>query len=103
MSLGNNLKSRVELDQIQHGEEIQYQLRPRDAISQPRRYPSQDHMQTNADIIKTLRRKRVGKKGLITKKDSVDKGFDYRNRESNKDNVPSRNPPSDQAKGVRYS
>ena len=32
MSFGNNSKSMVELDQIQHGEEIQYQLRPRDAI-----------------------------------------------------------------------
>ena len=58
----------VELDQIQHGKKTQYQLRPRDAIRQPKRYASQDQEQTNTDIIKTLRRKRAGKKGLITKK-----------------------------------
>ena len=58
----------VELDQIQHGEKNQYQLRPRDAIRQPKRYASQDQEQTNKDIIKTLRRKTAAKKGLITKK-----------------------------------
>ena len=53
MSLGNNSKSIVELDQIQHAEETQYQLRPRDAIRQPRRYASQDQLQANTDIIYT--------------------------------------------------
>ena len=68
MSFGNNLKSMVELNQVQHGEETQCQLRLRDAIRQPRRYASQNQVETNTDVIKTLRRKRAGKKGLITKK-----------------------------------
>ena len=50
MSFGNNSKSMVELDQIQHGEEIQFQLRPRDAIKQPKQYASLDKEQTNTDI-----------------------------------------------------
>ena len=35
MSFRNNSESMIELDQIQHREETQYQLRPRDAIRQP--------------------------------------------------------------------
>ena len=50
MGFGNNSKPMVELVQIQHGEEIQYQLRPRDAIKQPKQYESQDKEQTNTDI-----------------------------------------------------
>ena len=68
MSFGNNSKLMVEMDQIQYGEETQYQLRPRGGIRQSRQYASQDQVQTNIDIINTLRRKRAGKKGLITKK-----------------------------------
>ena len=75
MSFGNNSKSVVTLDQIQHGEETQYQLRPRDAIWQPKPYASQDQEQTNTDIIKNLWRKRAGKKGLITKKIQQIKAF----------------------------
>ena len=45
----------------------QYQLRPRDAIRQPKRYAPQDQKQTNTDIIKTLRRRRAVKKELIKK------------------------------------
>ena len=46
MSFGYSSKLMLELDQIQHGEETQYLLRPRDAIRQPRRYASQDQLQT---------------------------------------------------------
>ena len=56
----------VEMDQISL-EKTQYQLRPRDAIRQPKRYAPQDQEQTNTDIIKTLRRRRAGKKKLIKK------------------------------------
>ena len=40
ISFGNNSKLMVQLEQILHGEETQYQLRPRDAIRPPRQYAS---------------------------------------------------------------
>ena len=68
MSFGNNSNSMVKLDQIQHGEETQYQTRPEDIIRQPKQYASQDQEETNTDIIITLRRKIAGKNRLLTKK-----------------------------------
>ena len=51
MSFVNNSKLMFELDQIQHREETQYQLRSRDAIRQPKQYASQAQEQSNTDII----------------------------------------------------
>ena len=53
-------------------EEPQYDLRSRDTLRPPSRYASQDQLQMQGqrveDKVKTLKRKRAGKKGLITKK-----------------------------------
>ena len=53
-------------------EEPQYDLRSRDTLRPPSRHASQDQLQIQGqrveDKVKTLKRKRAGKKGLITKK-----------------------------------
>ena len=67
MSYTENITN-SELDQMPQGEGSHYQLRPREAIKPPSRYASHDQMPTNTDKIKILKRKRIGKKGLITKK-----------------------------------
>ena len=48
----------------------QHNLRPRDTLQPPSRYASQEQLQNQANVtkIKLLKRKRAGKKGLITKK-----------------------------------
>ena len=48
----------------------QHNLRPRDTLQAPSRYASQEQLQNQASVtkIKLLKRKRAGKKGLITKK-----------------------------------
>ena len=50
----------------------------------------------------TFKEKESWYKVTDNEKDAADKGFDYRKRESNNYKVPSRNSPSDQARGVRY-
>ena len=50
----------------------------------------------------TVKEKESWYKVTDNEKDAADKGFDYRKRELNNSKVPSRNSPSDQARGVRY-